>query len=96
MIKAKKYIRKKWQKTRIQYYKTLYNQHNKEIKRLIKIENNKNWENKCNKLELIENIDDSWKHLKQIMGTNHTAPKYPEGILRIWLPVLMQPLIKHP
>ena len=77
MIKDKKYIRKKWQKTRIQYYKTLYNQHNKEIKRLIKIENNKNWENKCNKLELIENIDDSWKHLKQIMGTNHTAPKYP-------------------
>ena len=64
-------------KTRIQYYKTLYNQHNKEIKRLIKIENNKNWENKCNKLELIENIDDSWKHLKQIMGTNYTAPKYP-------------------
>ena len=50
MIKDKKYIRKKWQKTRIPYYKTLYNQHNKEIKRLIKIENNKNWENKCNKL----------------------------------------------
>ena len=64
-------------KTRIPYYKTLYNQHNKEIKRLIEIENNKNWENKCNKLELTENIDDSWKHLKQIMGTKHSAPKYP-------------------
>ena len=77
MLKDKKYIRKKWQKTRIQYYKTLYNQHNKEIKRLIKIENNKNWQDKCNKLELTENINDTWKHLKQIMGTNHTKPTYP-------------------
>ena len=77
MIKDKKYIRKKWQKTRMKYHKALYNQHNKEIKRLIKIEHNKNWENKCNKLELIENIDDSWKHLKQIMGTKHSTPKYP-------------------
>ena len=77
MIKDMKYIRKKWQQTRILYYKTLYNQHNKEIKRLIRIENNKNWENKCNKLDLLENTDDSWKHLKQIMGTNHTKPTYP-------------------
>ena len=77
MIKDKKYIRKKWQKIRIQYYKTQYNQHNKEIKRLIKIENNKNWQNKCNKLELTENINDTWKHLKQIMGTNHTKPTCP-------------------
>ena len=66
-------------KNRNTILKTLYNhnQHNKEIKRLIKIENNKNWENKCNKLELTENIDDSWKHLKQIMGTKHSAPKCP-------------------
>ena len=46
MIKDKKFIRKKWQKNKD---KTRYNQHNKEIKRLIKIENNNNWENKCNK-----------------------------------------------
>ena len=51
------------------------------IKSLIKLENNKNWENKCNQLELTENIHESWKHLKQIMGTNHTKLTYPTLVI---------------
>ena len=48
MIKDKKYIRKKYKQTRLKYYKTLYNKHNKEIKEQIKKHNQENWERKSN------------------------------------------------
>ena len=77
MIKDKKYIRKKWKQTGLKYYKTLYNKHNNEIKKLIKQEKQKNWNRKCNDMELQDNQDNTWKQLKYTMGTNKTQPKYP-------------------
>ena len=77
MIKDKKYIRKKWKQTGIRYYKTMYNKYNNEIRKLIKEENQKNWNRKCNDMELQENQDNSWKQLKYTMGTNKTQTKYP-------------------
>ncbi len=82
MIKDKKYIRKKWKQTGIKYYKTLYNTHNNEIKKLIKLENQKRWARKCNDLELQDHQNTTWPQLKQILGTKRPPPKYPTLITK--------------
>ena len=77
MIKDKKHIRNKYKQTRIKYYKTMYNNLNKQIKKLIKEENKTSWQNKCNDLELEDPQKTTWKTLKSIMGTKNKPPHYP-------------------
>ena len=55
LIKENPKTRQLYQQSRRQHYKTEYNRLNKQIKILIKQEHKKNWENKCNDLELKEN-----------------------------------------
>ena len=58
-------------------YKTLYNKLNKEVKEAANKHEQTQWENKCNKLDLQDNQDRTWKTLKAILGTANRKPRYP-------------------
>lgn len=82
MIKDKKHLLKKIQQTGIKWYKTQYNNHNREIKKLIKEENQKQWEKTCNDLELKDNQNTSWHTLKSIMGTKNKKTNCPTLLIK--------------
>ena len=77
LIKEKRKTRKLYQQSRRQHYKTEYNRLNKQIKILIKQEQRKHWENKCNDLELKENQNNTWKQMKSMLGLKPVKTKYP-------------------
>ena len=77
LIKEKRKTRKPYQQSRRQHYKTEYNRLNKQIKILIKQEHKRNWENKCNDIELKENQNNTWKQMKSMLGLKPVKTKYP-------------------
>ena len=77
LITEKKQLRKLWQRTRIQHYKTEYNKLNNTIKHRIKTIKTKNWHNICNDLELTDNQDNTWHQLKKILKLNKPYPTFP-------------------
>ena len=73
LITDEKQLRKLWQRTRIQHYKTEYNKLNNKIKHRNKTIKTKNWHNIYNDLELIDNRDNTWyQQIKQT--TPHIPP----------------------
>ena len=70
LIKEKHKIRKQYQDTRNPNHKRDYNRLNKQIKSLIRQENQTNWEKACNDIELKENQFDTWDR-----GENHLSEK---------------------
>ena len=74
---TEKKLRKLWQRTRIQHYKTEYNKLNNTIKHRIKTSKTKNWHNICNDLELTDNQDNTWHQLKKILKLNKPHPTFP-------------------
>ena len=75
-ITEKKQLRKLWQRTRIQHYKTEYNKLNNKIKHQIKALKTNNWHNICNDLELKDNQDNTWHQLKKILKLNKPYPTF--------------------
>ena len=77
LIKTKRRYRKLYQRTHIKYYKTQYNIISKQIKTNIKIEQKTAWAAKCNELDIDNNQQNTWKKIKEIMGTNNKGVKIP-------------------
>ena len=77
LITEEKQLRKLWQRTRIQHYKTEYNKLNNKIKHRIKTIKTKNWHNICNDLELTDNQDNTWHQLKENTKIKRTTPHIP-------------------
>ena len=69
LIKEKKQIRRKYQRTRIHTYKEKYNQLTRQIKKHMQFHHEASWQRLCNDLELTDQQDPSWPKIKRIMGT---------------------------
>ena len=81
-IKEKRKVRSLYQRTITPHYKRQDNQLNNSIKVHIKTERKKNWETKCDDLELDERQDKTWNQLKQMMGLKPTKTKFPTLITK--------------
>ena len=68
LIKEKRRLRRYWQQTRQQHYKTKYNRLDKTIKQYTRQTRQNSWTEYCNDMELAEGHNDSWRKLKSVIN----------------------------
>ena len=79
-ITKKNQLRKIYQRTRDQHTKSEYNKQNKKVKKMIKNEQEKKWNDICDEIEIEEDPAKKWRIFNNLTNNSKKKTKYPTFI----------------